>query len=215
MKSTSSTKYNGGNNGAVVGSGGNIMNDKGLDFSDNLSVGSNRSQTSLGNNSFSQQSFNDSIASTSVKGAGGMGRGFENTSSLSSGIAAQQGSTTDNRTVLSQVPESTKSSLNQNSHGGGGASSISHKSGKVAHGKSTKDDHTSGKTRRHSISKDESSQPDPTLQFPFGVPADVKELMRVIKDKEAVLIKKEAELESEIKKRIKEYIRDHGIGVPK
>ena len=145
-----------------------------------------------------------------------MGRGFENNSSLSSGIAAQQGSTTDNRTVLSQVPESTKSSLNQNSHvSGGGASSISHKSGKVAHGKSTKDDHTSGKTRRHSISKDEPSQPDPTLQFPFGVPADVKELMRVIKDKEAVLIKKEAELESEIKKRIKEYIRDHGIGVPK
>lgn len=48
-----------------------------------------------------------------------------------------------------------------------------------------------------------------------NIPPDVTELMRILKEKEAVLIKRETDIENEVKQKVKEYIRSHGIGYQK
>jgi hypothetical protein len=185
MRTTAANAKNNSN----LSVGENAFNTKGADFNDNASVGSQRS---IGNNSISHQSYNDSIASTSMKGA------------ETSGRSVAQGVNSD-KSLLSQSLEPAVSTKSASQHG------TSHKSSKGSHGKS---EHASSKKHTHD-SNQNNNNGDGTFQFPFGVPSDIKELMRVIKEKEAVLIKKEAELESEIKQRVKEYIREHGIGFPR
>jgi hypothetical protein len=175
-------------NNANLNIGENAFNAKSADFDDNASIGSQRS---LGNNSISHQSYNDSIASLAMKGGETSGRSFAP-------------GTASDKSLLNQSLEPAASTKSSSSHG------IS-KSFKGSHGKV---EHTSSKKQNHD-SNQVSNNGDGTFQFPFGVPSDIKELMRVIKEKEAVLIKKEAELESEIKQRVKEYIREHGIGFPR
>jgi hypothetical protein len=73
---------------------------------------------------------------------------------------------------------------------------------------------TVSKTAETAVSEKVASVNDDLKSFfPNGVPSNVTEMIRVLKEREAVLFKKELDLEEDVKKKVKEYIREHGIGL--
>ena len=114
------------------------------------------------------------------------------------------------------VPENSTKSHGKHSAGesakGHGMSSASNK---AVHEKYANNNSRNNQNNSKTIDDESSIESSFLHKASASLPPDITDMMRILKDREAVLIKRETEIEAEVKQRVKEYIRSHGIGYQK